>query len=112
MATTGTACFSVHSRRRASAILRVVMPMITTATASATAASAVRRKPLRDTAGAASFAGAVDLSGAISCSGDMVCSSDRGGCYFALSLVQEAEDDRHEHTGRRSRQDKPATHTA
>ena len=50
-ATTGAASFSVHSLSLASAILRVVRPMITTMTATAAARAAAATSPRREMAG-------------------------------------------------------------
>jgi hypothetical protein len=58
-ATVGTACFSVHSLSRASAIRRVVMPMTTTTRASTASASPVKpilRRGSTGTAGGGSGA--------------------------------------------------------
>src|SRR5262245_2589527 len=97
-ATYGMAWFSVHSLRRASAILRVVMPMTTIAASSPTRATAARRKPLRDNAGS-------ELSG------DMRC-SNRTGRHFPGLPVHHAKHHGNENKRRNRRENQPSDHGA
>src|SRR5437763_11205907 len=80
-ATTGVACASAHSLRRASAMRRVITPESTTVAAIRTSARAVMRKPRRERTG---------------CSGGMRF-SDRRDEAFGVATVQDAENDRHKH---------------
>src|SRR5262249_23818578 len=94
-ATVGTAWSSVHSLSRASAILRVVTPMTTTAAASAIAETAAMPSPRRDTTrGPPCGAGSGDMRLSLGLSIGL---SDRRPGRLAVVLMHQAEHHRHEY---------------
>src|ERR1700729_3084297 len=93
-ATTGTAWVSVHSLNFASAILRVVMPMTTTETATAAARLVANQSLRRDRMGVAESGGRGF--------------SKRRERRLASAFVNDAEDDRYKHQRCNGRANKAA----